>query len=139
MAIYPGKGSSFSVDTGGGAAAVSQVITITPPEGENETFEADYLGNTDAGIPYKPTGRSEGGSASAELWLDTSSHSGLIGMLASPKTEAFSCTIAFPTGGLSFNGAGISFGGGSVALNDGIKASLSVKLDGVALVTGSGT
>ncbi len=128
MAIMPGKGSSFNIDVGAGLAAVAQVISITPPEGENETFEADYLGQSDAGIPYQPTGRTEGGSASGEVWLDNSSHSGLIGLLATPKTSAFGCSIAFPTGTWSFNGAGLSFGGGSVSLSDGVRCSFGVKL-----------
>ncbi len=139
MAIMRGKGSSFSIDTGAGAAAVSQVISITPPEGQNETFEADYLGNTDAAIPHKSTGRTEGGSASAEVWLDNNSHSGLMGLLTTPDLDGFSCSIGFVTGSWSFMGAGLTFGGGSVALSDGVKSNFSVKLDGVATMAGGGT
>lgn len=138
MSIMPGKGSSFNIDVGSGLAAVSQVISITPPEGENETFEADYLGNTDAGIPHQATGRTEGGSASAEVWLDNASHSGLIGMLATPDTDGFSCSIAFTSGTWTFTGAGLTFGGGSVGLSDGVRANLGVKLSGVA-TAGGGT
>ena len=139
MGVMRGKGSSFSIDTGAGAAAVSQVISITPPEGQNETFEADYLGNTNAAIPHKSTGRTEGGSAAAEVWLDNSSHSGLMSLLATPDTDGFSCSIAFVSGSWSFTGAGLSFGGGSVSLSDGVRCNLGVKLDGVASMAAGGT
>jgi hypothetical protein len=138
MSIMAGKGSSFNIDVGAGLAAVSQVIGITPPEGANETFEADYLGNASAGIPHQATGRTEGGSASAEVWLDNTSHAGLIGLLATPDTNGFSCSIGFTSGTWTFTGAGLTFGGGSVALSDGVKANLAVKLSGVAAI-GAGT
>lgn len=138
MGVMRGKGSTFSIDVGAGLAAVSQVISITPPEGQNETFEADYLDNASAAIPHKSTGRTEGGSASGEVWLDNTSHAGLMTLLATPDIDGFSCSIGFTSGTWTFTGAGLSFGGGSVSLSDGVRCGFGVKLDGVAAIS-SGT
>jgi hypothetical protein len=135
MAIMRGKGTTFSIDVGAGLAAVSQVISITQPEGQNETFEADYLDNPNAAIPHKSTGRSEGGNAGGEVWLDNTSHAGMMTLIKTPDTDGFSCSIGFVTGTWTFTGAGLSFGGGSVALSDGVKSNFSVKLDGVAEIS----
>jgi len=131
MSIMKGKGASLSIDVGAGLAAVSQVISITPPEGSNETFEADYLANPNAEIPHQATGRTETGSAGAELWLDNTSHGGLLGLLASPDTDGFACQIGFSDSSTwSFTGVGLTFGGGSIVLNDGVKVNVGIKLSG---------
>lgn len=138
MSIMRGKGSTFSLDVGAGLVAVSQVISITPPEGQNETFEADYLGQANAGIPHQATGRTEGGSVGTELWLDNTSHAGLMTLLTTPDTDGFSGAIGFTdTKFWTFTGAGITFGGGSIGLSDGVKTNLSVKLSGVAAISAS--
>ena len=46
---------------------VAQIISLDGPGMASETFEADTLDNTDAGIPYQSTGRTEGGSVSGEF------------------------------------------------------------------------
>ena len=139
MSIIKSKGTVFSMGVGGASAAIAQVISLDLPEQAVETFEADTLDNSGVGIPYKSTGRVEGGSVGGELFLDTAVHTVITGFLAAPPDPdddpQGTGSIAFGGGGtLSFEIAGVSLGG-SVALNDGVKGSFNCKLDGVATFT----
>ena len=49
---------------------IAQIISIGLDGMESETFESDTLDNTDAGIPYQATGRTEPGSLSGDLFFD---------------------------------------------------------------------
>ena len=63
------KGTVLEQDLAGTTyVAVAQVIDLTLPDMEMESFEADTLDNASAGIPYKATGRTEGGGA-LELYV----------------------------------------------------------------------
>ena len=111
------------------------------PTAESETFEADTLDNTDAGILYGQTGRSEGGSCSGELFYDPAldSHKDLLELIRVPAEETWKITFA-DTGASTwtFTGAGFSFGG-TVALNDGLKGSFSIKLSGIPTYPSGGS
>lgn len=107
------KGTTLGVYTGSGYTAIAQVISLDVPEMETETYEADYLANTVPGIPYLPTGRTEGGKCSGELWLDPASynnngHTTLLTMLNTIPAVPFQssgvpvATPAAPTGGWAF-------------------------------------
>lgn len=106
------KGTVLSVYTGAGYTAVAQVISLDLPEMETETYDADYLGNTTVAIPYLPTGRTEGGKCSGEIFLDPASYNGnghsvLLTMLTQTPAVPFSgglpvTTPAAPTGGWAF-------------------------------------
>jgi len=48
----------------------SLTVDLDKDEMASETYEADTLDNTDAGIPHMPTGRTEGGSLSGEMFFD---------------------------------------------------------------------
>jgi hypothetical protein len=118
-------------------STVAQVIGLDLPDMEAETFEADTLDNANAEIPHKGTGRSEGGSVGFELFLDPAlaGHQALLTLITTPPAigSEESWKIVFADAGASewsFSGAGISLGG-TVALNDGLKASGSIKLDGL--------
>lgn len=130
------KGTVLSLGVAGASAAIAQVISFELPEVETETFEADTLDNADPGIPYKPTGRVEGGSISGELFLDYAIHTCFTSWLASPpdfenSDPAGEGSVAFVNStGMSFNFAGLSLGG-TVALKDGLKGKFSAKLDGI--------
>lgn len=134
MAIVKSKGTVFSMGVGGASAAIAQMITVDLPEHEVETFEADTLDNTDEGIPHKSSGRVEGGSAGGEMFFDPTVHTAITGFLSSPPDPdddpQGTGSITLANGSvLSFNIAGVSLGG-SVALNDGVKGTVSCKLDG---------
>jgi hypothetical protein len=136
MAILKTKGTVFSMGVGGASLAIGQMISIDLPQAETETFEADTLDNSDVGIPYKGTGRVEGGSCGGEMFFDPSTQTGILGFLTAPPSPGDdpqgSGTITLPSAAvLSFDIAGVSLGG-TIALNDGVKGTLTCKLDGAA-------
>lgn len=135
MAFITGKGSVFEIEVSTVLTAVSQLMSIDLPEHEAETFEADTLDNANPGIPHKPTGRVEGGSVGIEGFLDPAAagFTLLTDRLNSPGVDApEGAAITFTdTAGTSwtFETAGTTLGG-TVVLNDGVKFTASLKLDG---------
>lgn len=130
MTIVICKGTAIQQTVASTFVDVAQVIGLDGPGMESETFEADTLDNTDAGIPYQATGRTEGGSISGELFLDPAlqNHNNLQYLLDNPGDEAWK--IIFANQGATewpFTGAGFSLNP-TVALNDGLKASFGIKL-----------
>ena len=134
MAKIKCKGTALKQVLAGTAyTTVAQVISLTLPTMESETYESDTLDNALAGIPYDSTGRTEGGTLSGELFYDPAlaGHKALLTLLTTPGDESWK--LVFADTGVSewiFTGAGFSFGG-TVALNDGLKGSFSIKLDGL--------
>lgn len=124
------KGTALEQTVSAAFVAVAQVISLDGPGMESETFESDTLDNTDAGIPYTSTGRTEGGSLSGELFLDPAlaGHNNLQYLLDNPGDEAWKLIFA-DTGTTEwpFTGAGFSLNP-TVALNDGLKAGFDIKL-----------
>lgn len=113
--------------------AVAQIISIDLPDMESETYESDTLDNTGAGVLYQPTGRTEGGSMSGDLFYDPglAGHQALTALLTTPAAESWRIIFTNTSNSQwSFTGAGFGLGG-TVALNDGLKASFSVKLSGI--------
>jgi hypothetical protein len=137
MAKHQCKGTILDQDVASVYVVISQIISIDLPDMESETYDADTLDNTNAGIPYEPTGRTEGGSMSGELFYDPglTDHQELTALLTTPAKNNW--RIRFTNTGTSiwtFSGAGIGIGG-TVALNDGLKANFSVKLNGIPTFT----
>lgn len=133
------KGTVLSQDLAATSyVAMAQVIDIDLPDMEMETAEADTLDNAAAGIPYMATGRTEGGSFGANVFYDPAdtSHTEWLSYLSTtglPTALAVKCLITFADTGAStwtFTCAGIG-AGGAVALGDGLKMSISGKLDGI--------
>lgn len=141
MAKVKCKGTALKQQISAAYVAVAQIISLELPNMETETYEADTLDNADAGIPYEPTGRTEGGSASGELFYDPAlaGHKNLLALITTPQAESWQ--ILFADTGAStwtFSGAGFSFGG-TVALNDGLKANFSIKLSGIPTFPSGGS
>lgn len=135
------KGTALAQEIAGSYVTVAQVISLELPTVESETYEADTLDNTDAGIPYEPTGRTEGGSCSGELFYDPAlpGHQNLTELLRVPQDENWQITFKDASNSTwTFTGAGFSFGG-TVALNDGLKGSFSIKLDGIPTYPSGGS
>ncbi len=118
---------------------VAQIISMDGPDMEAETFEADTLDNPLAGIPYLPTGRTEGGSLSGEMFFDPAlgGHANLDFLLSDPELEAWSLNFSDDTE-WPFSGAGFSLSP-TVALADGLKASFGIKLNGLPTFPGGGS
>lgn len=133
MAFISGKGSIYKKEVSTVLTTIGQLISIDLPEHEIETFEADTLDNANDGIPYKPTGRVEGGSIGLEGFLDPvlASFQILTDWINAPATpEGGSITFADTAStAWTFEQAGITLGG-SIALNDGVKFTATIKLDG---------
>lgn len=136
MIIIVGKGTKLQIEVASVLTDIAALISIDLPEGAAETFEADTLDNANAGIPHKPTGRVEGGSVGFEGFLDpvAATFQTLTDMLNTPilATTGDGGAIKFADTAATvwpFQIAGITLGG-SVVLNDGVKFSGSIKLDG---------
>lgn len=136
MAFIRCKGTALQVTVATVLTEIAQVISLDLPEAETETYEADSLDNENAGIPYKPTGRAEGGSVGYEMFLDPAlaGHQALTDLLTTPTDiEDLALQIVFADSDATewpMVAAGMSLGG-TVALNDGLKASGNFKLDGM--------
>lgn len=137
MTIIIGKGTALKKEVASVLTAIANLISLDLPEGASETFEADTLDNSNPGIPHKATGRVEGGSVGFEGFLDPvlASFQSLTDMLNDPTlaTTDDGGSITFADAALTvwpFQIAGLTLGG-SVVLNDGVKFSGSLKLDGM--------
>ena len=133
MAKIKNKGSVLQMEISTVYTAVAQIISMDLPDMEAETFESDTLDNADAGIPYDPTGRTEGGSLGFELFFDPAlaGHQALLDLLTTPADQDWKIIFADTgTTEWTFTGAGFSFGG-AIALSEGLKANCSIKLDGL--------
>lgn len=141
MAICKCKGTVLEQTLATVLTPIAQVISLDGPEQEAESFEADTLDNASAGIPYKPTGRTEGGSLSGELFLDPAlaGHTHMLDLLTDPQTESWELTFADDVAtAWPFSSAGFSLSP-TIALADGLKATFSIKLDGMVTLPGSGS
>lgn len=135
MAIIRSKGTLLKLSIASVLTTIAQVPMIDLPEGANETFEADYLDNTEAGIPHKATGRTEGGEVGFELWFDPvlAGHQAITDLLTTPAASGTPGQIVFADAATTewdFTAAGVTLGG-TVQLKEGLKAKGKLKLDGI--------
>lgn len=133
MARIKCKGTALKQSIASVYTSVAQIIEFKLPSMKSETYEADTLDNTDAGIPYDPTGRTEGGELSGSLFLDPklAGHKSLLALMTTPASQAWKIVFADASATeWSFTGAGFGLGG-TVSLKDGLKADFSIKLSGL--------
>ena len=133
MAKIKCKGTVLQQTIASTLTAVAQIASITLPDMESETTEADTLDETDAGIPYMSTGRTEGGSVSGELFFDPAlaGHKAMLTLLTTPASVVWNIIFAnTATTEWLFTGVGFGFGG-SVALPEALKGNFSIKLSGL--------
>jgi hypothetical protein len=135
MAIVRSKGTVLKMTIATVLTAVGQMLSLEFSEAENETFEADYLDNADAGIPYRSTGRTEGGELSYEGWFDPAlaGHQAITDLLTNPEAGGTECQVVYADAAETewdFTAAGASLGV-AVALNEGLKCKGKFKLDGL--------
>lgn len=133
MSKIRGKGTVIKQTVSGTPTAIAQVISIDIADMEVLTYPSPTL-DGGVGVPYDVTGETEGGSWSLELFFDPAlaGHTNLLLILKSPISYADQAwTLIFadsaPTS-WTFVGAGIGFGG-TVVLNDGLKATITIKAD----------
>lgn len=132
MAQMIGKGTVLK--TSGATttlAAVAQVLDISMSGQESETYESTTLDGS-TGKSYAVTGFSEGGSLDFTCFFDASlaGHQVFTDTIATPAELTGSVTWTGNTTEVTFTAAGVGFGA-DVAMNDGVKANISLKLTGL--------
>lgn len=132
MAKVKVKGAALQQDIVG-MTTVAQLTSISLSGAESETVEADTLDNTDAGIPYEPTGRSEGGSVDFEGIHDVAlaGHQAITDLITTPADQDWQILNA-DTGATTeaFTGAGVSHDR-TYEQGDLVRFSGSIKVDGI--------
>lgn len=132
MAVWCSKGTLLKQDLASTLTTVAQVTSLSVDGSESETFDSTTLDQTSAFKTYKPTGYTEPGTVSGELFYDPAlaGHKALLALLAAPADESWSITWS-DTGATAqaFTGAGFSFGA-AAAMGDGLKGTFSIKIDG---------
>lgn len=131
MAKIKCKGTLLKQTISMSLTSVAQIISLEHSGAESETYESTTL---DGGVfkTYDQTGYAEGGSVNGELFYDPalSGHQSFTDLVAAPADVVF--TITFADGAATvqtFTAAGYGFGA-KVAMNDGLKGSFSLKIDG---------
>jgi hypothetical protein len=132
------KGSVLKIDVATVLTAVSEVISIDHDGAENETFKFTTLSLVTSGHKYMSTGYTEPGNVNFELFFlpFNTGHQQITDHLTTPSvTEAdqLDGSITFADSlstSMPFKIAGFSFGV-SIAMDDGVKASVGMKLTGL--------
>lgn len=131
MTVLKCKGTNLQHEIASTLTTIAQVLSIDGPDPEVETFEADTLDNSGAGIPMKPTGRVSGGTVSFELFFDPAlaGHQDLTDQITTPASTNWAIVFSDAT---SWEFAGVFKGlSPAVDLADGLKASGEIELDGI--------
>lgn len=130
---HPGKGILIKVEIGGAMVVLGQTISITLPTQKMENLETDDLDNTDTGIPYSGTGRTERGEIEAEIYFDPglSSHVALLTWASQSPPEKKDVSVTYPTTTPIVHTwadcPGCEHQLGKVVLNDFVKGSVKFK------------
>jgi hypothetical protein len=131
MAKIKVKGTVIKQDIADTLTAIAQVIEFSASGAESEHYDATTLDTAGAGKEYSQTGYSEGGTFDFSIFLDPAlaGHQALTDDITTPAERDYSITFAdtAPTT-WTFSAAGIGIGI-TGAMNDGLKADISLKLD----------
>lgn len=134
MAKVKCKGTKLQQELATVLTDVAQVLSLEVSGAESETYDATALDTSGAGKEYAPTGYSEGGSVSGELFYDPAlaGHQAITDLITTPAEQDWAIVFADADAtDMPFTGAGVGFDI-SVDMNDGLKASFSIKLDQLA-------
>jgi len=131
MAKVPVKGTIIKQEISAVLTAVAQITEFSSSGAESETYDATTIDTSGAGKEYAPTGYSEGGSFDFGMFYDPglAGHQAITDLVTTPAECNWDITFA-DTGGsnstMTSAGVGFNFTG---AMNDGLKADVSLKLD----------
>ena len=131
MAKVPVKGTIIKQEISSVLTAVAQITEFGSSGAESETYDATTIDTSGAGKEYAPTGYSEGGSFDFGMFYDPglAGHQAITDLVTTPAECNWDITFA-DTGGsnstMTSAGVGFNFTG---AMNDGLKADVSLKLD----------
>lgn len=132
MAVKKCKGTLLQVEIASVFTTIAQVIELDVGQDSIETFEADFLDNSEAYIPKAQTGRSSAADVSGTLFYDPdlANHQFITDTIAAPVT-ANGKIVLVNADTLVF--VIVSFAMGlAVRLNDGLKASFTLQRNAVA-------
>lgn len=131
MTILKSKGTKLQHSISAVLTDIAQVIGIEGPDPEVETFNANHLGVTTAGIPKKPTGNTDGGTLTFDLFFDPAlaGHQDLTDQLVTPASTNWALVFADTTD-WPFAGVFKKLSP-AVDLADGLKASCEIEVDGL--------
>jgi len=133
MAKVKVKGTVIKQEISSVLTPVAQITEFDQSGGESETFDATTIDTSGAGKEYEATGYSEGGTFGFSVFYDPalSGHQAITDLITTPAecnwditfadTGATNCTFASAGVGWDMTGA----------MNDGLKASVSLKLTGL--------
>ena len=138
---HPCKGTVLKLGTGGIEVPVAQLFELDVGAQTPESFEADDFDNASAGIPFLPTGRTEQGDITGNLFYNRSLHAAIAVFSQSPGTytQVDSSTtitgrVEIPDGQstpFTFTAATVGIGPWPFRLNDGLKMGLTIKTSGL--------
>lgn len=136
MAIVVCKGTILKHTVSSSLVAVAQIMSIDHSGAESTSFENKTL-DGGAAIPHTPTGYSEGGTVDFEIFMDPAlaGHQSITDRITDPvlTTADRLWQISFKDAAVTtanFTMAGTGYGW-AVDMDDGLKASISLKLDGI--------
>ena len=133
MAKVKVKGTVIKQEIASVLTAVAQITEFDQSGGESETFDATTIDTSGAGKEYEATGYSEGGTFGFGVFYDPalSGHQAITDLITTPAECNWDITFA-DTGATNctFTSAGVGWDM-TGAMNDGLKASVSLKLNGL--------
>jgi len=136
MAKVVCKGTIIEYDVGT-PVAVGQIISISHEGAESETFDSTTLDTSGAGKEYTATGYSEGGTITLEVFFDPVlvNHTAIQALITTPAEQDWQITFADAGATVQrFDSAGVGYDF-SVDMNDGLKATFTLKLDQLLVYT----
>ena len=113
--------------------AIAQITEFNHDGAESETYDATTIDTSGAGKEYSQTGYTEGGNFGFNMFYDPAlaGHQALTDLLTTPAACVYNITFTDAGPATSaFTGAGIGFGF-TGAMNDGLKADVSIKITGL--------
>lgn len=133
MAKCKVKGTVIKQTISAVLTAVAQITEFNHSGAETETYDATTVDTSGAGKEYSQTGYTEGGSFDFSIFYDPNlaGHQAITDLVTTPAdcvwnitfTDAGPSTSAFTSAGVGFGFTG--------AMNDGLKADVSLKITGL--------
>jgi hypothetical protein len=133
MAKVKVKGTVIKQTISAVLTAVAQITDFSHSGAESETYDATTIDTTGAGKEYSDTGYAEGGSFDFSIFYDPAlaGHQAITDLITTPASCVWNITFTDTGPATSaFTGAGVGFGF-TGAMNDGLKADVSIKITGL--------
>lgn len=133
MAKLKVKGTVIKQTISASLTAVAQITEFNHDGAESETYDATTIDTSGAGKEYSQTGYSEGGNFGFSIFYDDklAGHQAITDLITTPANCVWDITTtAASASAMAFTSAGVGFGF-TGAMNDGLKADVSLKITGL--------